>query len=105
MFFSIDTDHSGTLTVDEMRQAMIKSGMTEVPADLQEIMKDVDSDGSGVIDYTEFLAATLDKRTYLQQEVCWSAFRVFDRNGDGKISAEELKEVLNDDSVQDKVAI
>lgn len=29
-------------------------------------MRDVDSDGSGVIDYTEFVAATLDKRQYIQ---------------------------------------
>ncbi|CAE8598437.1 unnamed protein product, partial [Polarella glacialis] len=56
---------------------------------------DIDSDGSGVIDYTEFLAATLDKKAYMQEDVCWSAFRVFDRNGDGTISQDELKMVLN----------
>lgn len=34
---------------------------------------------SGVIDYTEFLAATLDKNVYQKEEACWAAFRVFDR--------------------------
>lgn len=34
-----------------------------LPADLEEIMRDVDSDGSGAIDYTEFIAATIDKKT------------------------------------------
>ena len=34
------------------------------------------------------------------QDVCLTAFRVFDRNGDGKISPDELKLVLKDDSVQ-----
>ena len=72
----------------------------------------VDADGSGVIDYTEFLAATLDRHVsfnravtpcyvcsdwchrqqYMKEDVCWAAFRVFDRNGDGHISTQELKQ-------------
>merc|ERR1711870_21441 len=60
-----------------------------------------DSDGSGQIDYTEFLAATLDKRLYMQEDVCWSAFRLFDRNGDGKISLDELRQVLDSGDVND----
>merc|ERR1712039_1141879 len=68
--------------------------------DLQQIMEEVDSDGSGVIDYTEFLAATLDKQMYIQEDVCWAAFRVFDRNGDGKISKEEIAQVLGDGDVK-----
>lgn len=100
IFAVLDKDHNGTLTVQEIREGLERSGLSEVPTDLQRIMRDVDSDGSGEIDYTEFLAATLDKRLYLQEDVCLTAFRVFDRNGDGKISPDELKLVLKDDSVQ-----
>merc|ERR1712007_305523 len=64
------------------------------------ILEDVDANGSGTIDYTELLAAALDKRTYLKEEVCWSAFRKFDRNGDQMISPEELKQVLGDESLE-----
>merc|ERR1711920_571992 len=100
-FMQLDGNGDGKLTVNEMKEGIQKAGLKEIPADLQQIMEDVDSDGSGVIDYTEFLAATLDKRLYLQEDVCWSAFRLFDRNGDGKISQEELKHVLNSDDVAD----
>merc|ERR1712176_417372 len=103
VFMQLDGNGDGKLTVNEMKEGIQKAGLKEIPQDLQQIMEDVDSDGSGVIDYTEFLAATLDKRVYMKEDVCWSAFRVFDRNGDGKISKEELKQVLGDDEVKGTV--
>jgi len=99
-FMHLDGNGDGLLTAAEMKEGLAKAGLKEIPPDLQQILEDVDSDGSGVIDYTEFLAATLDKRAYLQEDVCWSAFRLFDKNGDGKISQEELKSVLDNDEVQ-----
>jgi len=32
--------------------------------------------------------------------MCWAAFRVFDQNGDGQITLEELKQVLNSGEVE-----
>merc|ERR1711869_98550 len=95
-FMSLDANGDGKLTINEMKEGIKKAGLKEIPPDLQQIMQDVDADGSGVIDYTEFLAATLDKKLYLQEDVCWSAFRLFDKNGDGQISMDELKQVLNE---------
>ncbi len=57
------------------------------------IMDEIDTDGSGKIDYTEFLAATIGKNLYAQTDACWIAFRVFDRDGDGKITEEEIANV------------
>eukprot|EP00933_Yihiella_yeosuensis_P082329 TRINITY_DN9617_c0_g1_i1.p1 TRINITY_DN9617_c0_g1~~TRINITY_DN9617_c0_g1_i1.p1 ORF type:complete len:508 (+),score=127.39 TRINITY_DN9617_c0_g1_i1:41-1564(+) len=100
-FMGLDKNGDGLLTAAEMKEGLAKAGLKEIPPDLQAIMEGVDSDGSGVIDYTEFLAATLDRHQYMKEDVCWAAFRVFDRNGDGQISMEELHQVLGDKDIED----
>ena len=40
------------------------------------------------------MAATLTKKQYLRREVMWAAFRVFDTNGDGVITKDELARIL-----------
>merc|ERR1719215_2103793 len=98
----IDGNGDGFLPVNELKEGLGKCGLKEIPPDLQQIMQEVDSDGSGVIDYTEFLAATLDKKVYMAEDVCWQAFRIFDRDGNGKISKSEIANVLNDDNVKNE---
>jgi len=99
-FMQLDGNGDGLLTVNEMKEGLAKAGLKEIPPDLQQIMEEVDSDGSGVIDYTEFLAATLDRAAYIKEDVCWSAFRIFDRNGDGKISKNEIEAMLGSGDVE-----
>jgi len=99
-FMHLDHNGDGLLTAAEMKEGLTHAGLKEIPDDLQAILEEVDSDGSGVIDYTEFLAATLDKKVYMKEDVCWQAFRIFDRNGDGKIDKAEISNILNDDGVQ-----
>merc|ERR1712183_385200 len=101
VFQALDANGDGLLTGSELRRALLKASLEELPADLQQIVDDVDADDCGIIDYTEFLAATLDQSLYMQEDVVWSAFRLFDRNGDGKISQEELNAVLENGDVPD----
>merc|ERR1719487_1217791 len=59
-------------------------------------MQDVDCDGSGSIDFSEFLGAAIDEHQYMQEDVCWSSFRVFDVDGNEKITKDELAQMLSD---------
>eukprot|EP00812_Abedinium_dasypus_P013796 NODE_72_length_2243_cov_320.022852.p1 GENE.NODE_72_length_2243_cov_320.022852~~NODE_72_length_2243_cov_320.022852.p1 ORF type:complete len:504 (-),score=164.79 NODE_72_length_2243_cov_320.022852:681-2192(-) len=92
-FQGLDTNGDGMLSAEEVRAGLEQQGL-QVPQALDDIIRRADCDGSGSLDYTEFLAAFLDRRTCAQRDVCWSAFRTFDRNGDGKITREELAKVL-----------
>jgi len=104
-FMALDGNGDGLLTASEMKEGLQKAGLKDIPPDMQQIMEDIDSDGSGVIDYTEFLAATLDKRLYVKEDVCWTAFRTFDLDGDGKITQDEIRAVLNDDNVSNVMGV
>jgi len=95
----MDDNKDGTLTIAEAMSGMEKINTKIAPADLEVILKSLDTDGSGKIDYTEFIAATMDVQGYNKESILWQAFRVFDKDQDGVITKEELKEVLKTDDV------
>eukprot|EP00435_Cladocopium_sp_Y103_P008945 s1987_g2.t1 len=100
IFKALDANGDGFLTVTELRDGIDKAHLRRPMIDLDAVVEGVDADGSGLIDYTEFLAATLDKRVYLQRDVCFSAFAVFDVDGDGRITLDELKQILENGAVE-----
>jgi calcium-dependent protein kinase len=92
-FQAIDDNNDGMLSLDEMKKAIsLNKGIT--CSNVEEIFKSIDTDNSGVINYTEFIAASLDKRIYLQEEKLKDAFKLFDIDGSGKISKNEIANIL-----------
>lgn len=62
--------------------------------DIEKMFKSVDIDGSGFIDYSEFVVAAMNEKNLLTNEKLQAAFRMFDKDGSGFISSEEIKEIL-----------
>ena len=60
-------------------------------------MKAADTDNSGTINYTEFIAATIDAQIFLREENLRAAFQMFDSDNSGKIDAKEVKSLLTGD--------
>lgn len=56
MFSKIDKNNDGYITLNELKNAL-KNKYDDVA--LQKIIRSIDSDKNGAINYTEFIAATL----------------------------------------------
>jgi calcium-dependent protein kinase len=77
-------------------------GIEEAKTEVDHIMEKVDSDGSGFIDYTEFLKASLDMKKVLNIQNLEMTFSMFDTDNSGKISATEIKRLLGNGSEIDE---
>ena len=73
----------------------------DATAEVDEIMRRVDTDGSGFIDYTEFVAATMNKKKLLSKANLETVFKAFDKDGSGSISTDELKTMLGGSNLRD----
>ncbi|KAL8446854.1 hypothetical protein Emag_004615 [Eimeria magna] len=98
-FAALDKNADGVLTVNEIQQGLQQCGVHG--DDVLEVLKELDTDGNGTIDYTEFIAASMDHKIYEQESACQNAFRVFDLDGDGKISVDELQKVLETNYIKE----
>jgi len=68
------------------------SSITDV--EMEKISLDIDQDRNGYIEYEEFLRVALNKNTLLSKENLKLAFENFDADGDGTLTAEEIKNIL-----------
>jgi calcium-dependent protein kinase len=58
------------------------------------IFEKIDNDGSGLIEYSEWILATIDKEALLSQDNLEAAFKIIDADGGGTISSDEVKNVV-----------
>jgi len=98
IFMALDQDKDGHLTIEEFRNGIASANLA-IPDELSEIIKNIDTDNNGFVDYTEFIAAAIDTKVHLQEHVCWKAFCAFDVDHDGFISREEFEQLLKNDDV------
>ena len=71
-------------------------GQNPDPEELEEMVDEVDADGSGSINFPEFIELMLKRQQGGQtKEEIKQAFRVFDKDGNGYVSSSELKFVMS----------
>nr|GLL19833.1 calcium-dependent protein kinase SK5-like [Ipomoea trifida] len=96
LFKMIDTDNSGTITFDELKEGLRRVGSELMESEIKDLMDAADIDNSGTIDYGEFLAATVHLNKLEREENLMSAFSFFDRDSSGYITIDELQQACKD---------
>ena len=97
LFLKLDTNHDGTLSYAEIQAALNNSNISK--PELERLIEIIDVNQAGCIDFTEFLAVFMDRRVYMCQEKLWNAFKRFDIYDSGRITANELKCVLDQENL------
>ncbi|RVX13162.1 Calcium-dependent protein kinase 11 [Vitis vinifera] len=96
LFKMIDTDNSGTITFEELKEGLRKVGSELMESEIKTLMDAADIDNSGTIDYGEFLAATLHLNKMEREENLIAAFSFFDKDGSGYITIDELQQACRE---------
>ncbi|KAI8379350.1 calmodulin-like protein [Radiomyces spectabilis] len=92
-FQLFDKDGNGYIDVNELALVMNSIGRHPTPEELSDMIAEADADGDNRIDLCEFLAL-LTRQPLLDKTVSLEAFELFDKDGDGYISADELHQAM-----------
>lgn len=98
-FQKYDTAKNGVLSFDEFKAALKESTISDEM--MHEVFESIDLNKTGHINYTEFLAATLEAHGYIEEERVAAAFDRLDSDDSGFISRENLRELLGNDSEEE----
>ena len=100
VFNEFDKNKDGLLSFEELDHAFTRyctnKGLQNFTQKnkLIQILDEIDTEKTGHISYEQFLRISIDQREILNENNLRSAFEKFDTNKDGKLSKEEIKNVL-----------
>ncbi|XP_020588334.1 calmodulin-like protein 7 [Phalaenopsis equestris] len=106
LFATFDSNSDGFISAAELSHSLRRLGLHTTGDDLTNMMERMDSNGDGLIDLNEFgeLCNSLRSEPAAEEEddgELRKAFDVFDGNGNGLITAEELSLVLKSLGLQE----
>ena len=96
IFKFLNTNNDGRLTKEELEKGLsYVMEKEEASKETDRVMKAIDADGNGYIEYEEFVRGGIDKKKILTNENLNIVFGIFDKDKSGKISSDELKNILD----------
>jgi calmodulin len=95
-FKLFDKDGGGSIDVEELGDAMRALGSDPDPEELQQMVDEVDEDGSGEIEFDEFLLLMSKQMVATDPNIdLEKAFDIWDDDHDGRITAKQLRYVFS----------
>ncbi|KAJ3059960.1 hypothetical protein HDU99_006119 [Rhizoclosmatium hyalinum] len=94
-FASFDRDHDNVINPRDLSAALKSLGITLSDSEVAAWIAEADTDGKGSVSFAAFMAlAGRNFRDIQAEEEMKEAFKIFDKNGDGFITNDELKFAL-----------
>src|SRR4028119_2239277 len=93
-FQVFDGDASGAISSEELGQVMRSLGQSPNETELRDMIEEVDLDKSGSIDFEEFKMLMVSQQGDRQSRLKMS-FSVFDEDGSGQITKNEMQDVMS----------
>ena len=88
-------EKDGKILPDHLGTVIRCLGQNPTEAQLRDMKNEVDAESKGTIEFHEFLTMMQRQKDYVDSEdEVMEAFRVFDKNGAGFVSAAELRGIL-----------
>src|SRR4028119_1103023 len=94
VFQVFDADGSGSISSEELGQVMRSLGQSPNQTELRDMIEEVDIDKSGSIDFEEFKMLMVSQQGDRQSRLKMS-FSVFDEDGSGQITKNEMQDVMS----------
>jgi calmodulin len=97
-FMLFDKDKNGQICQTELESVLQSLGQNPTKQEVQAMIKDADFSGDDMISFEEFVVMILEKKAIKTPEQVVDelneAFKVFDKDGNGYINAEELRTMM-----------
>ncbi len=95
-FEVFDKNHDGVINIKELGSILRNLGQNPTEKQMHEMILEVDTDGSGTIDFKEFIGLIIrkTKESDLDDEIK-DAFGVFDKDGNKIITSHEMRGVMS----------
>ena len=95
VFHSLDKNRNGSLSKEELIEGYRSiHGDKFNEKEIEALMDMADADGSGEINYTEWLMTVVSREKIMTQEKVEQIFRLFDKDKSSTISVSEIEEMI-----------
>uniref|UniRef100_A0A1W7RAV8 Calglandulin n=1 Tax=Hadrurus spadix TaxID=141984 RepID=A0A1W7RAV8_9SCOR len=97
-FDMFDREKKGYIHTDMVGTILRSMGQSFNEKELRELIVEVDADGSGELEFDEFLVLTakflVEEDAEKMQQELREAFRLYDKEGNGYINVSDLRQIL-----------
>jgi len=95
IFKAMDSSGNNKLECEEFRNGLGEFGIDITPEDAQALMKRLDSNHDGSVDFQEFLRALKGDLNAARLDVIKRAYAKLDANGDGTVKLDDIAQLYD----------